>query len=379
MLIPYGNCLQTTLPKGFTFYSIELSPDGKLYAVSADHFVQIWYAGSELVLLCQHKIQRGDLSSSKQNRRVQIVWKYDSSQIAAICGEGLITLFNVSYEECVFSSDHSVTNTICLPSCSLGINRVCNLSEYGAPLCACPLEMGFLIGTDQGNLVEVEWSGISRGYPIVAPIMIYLPDLSKDLPSLPEILSVDYNTTLKVISVVLNSGCCVLFHIVYNNRINFTGGFVVNAEHCTCARMGSFSHYLAIGHSSGNITVHRLQWVNDSLMPCPELTYDIHRYDDLYPPPTDSYQTVITSLAWNWENDHLAVGYGDRCVAVWNIQENPIYWYSWKRSLPSIEANGCCFSAMGDSLLFTGGASGEADYTLLDQHFLLTRNSLVCE
>lgn len=378
MLIPYGKSVQTNIPTGFTFFSIELSPDGKLYAISTDSHVQIWSAGPDLFLLCQLKIQRSDTLKQEQNRHVQLVWKYDSSQIAVICGEGIINIVNVDYEECFYEKEDSFSTTAFLPSCKLGVALVRNISEYGMPLCSCPIEMGFLIGTAQGNLVEVEWSGISRGYPIAAPIMIYLPDLSKDLPADLQVLSVDYNSTLKVISLVFNTGYCILLHITYSNRINFTGGFVVNAEHCTCACMGNYSHLLAIGHASGAISVHRLQWVNDSLMPRSELTFDIHQYDDLYPPPVEPYQTRITALAWNWENDHLAVGYGDRCLAVWNLQENPIFWYAWKHHQFACQVRCCCFSAMGDGLVFSAGADHEEENRLLYQHFVLTKTTQIC-
>ena len=50
-------------------------------------------------------------------------------------------------------------------------------------------------------------------------------------------------------------------------------------------------------------------------------------------------------MEWTRENDHLAVVYTGRCLAVWNPQETII----WLKSLP----RGCCqWSATGDSLLF---------------------------
>ena len=206
-------------------------------------------------------------------------------------------------------------------------------------------------------------------------------EVAKDLSTTCQIHSVDYNSTLKVMSVVIDSGSCILFHIAYTNRINFTGGFVVNAEHCVCACMGSFSHLLAIAHQSGEISIHRLSWVNDSLMPRPEYHFNIHRYDDLYPPPIDNYHTQITCLAWNWENDHLAVGYADRCLAVWNLQENPIFWYSWKHHDSSIQIQSCCFSAMGDCILFNGGyvENTTISNTLLTQQFLITKPTQICK
>ena len=382
MIIPFGNYSQSRVPKGFSFFSIEISPDGKLYAISTRDYVQIWSAGAEFILLSQIKIQKGNDEEGNQNQRVLVVWKHDSSQIAVICENGVINILNVDFEECYFEKEDSLTDRNLIPCCKVGVAVVKNLSEYGQPLCSCSLELGFLLGTAQGHLVEVEWSGVSRGYPIVAPIMIYLPDLSKDVSSEPSILSVGYNSTLKVISVVLNSGCCILFHIAYNNRINFTGGFVVNTEHCTSACMGTFSHLLAIAHQSGIITVHRLQWINDSLMPRPVFTFDIHHYDDLYPPPmyAEPYATRITAMAWNWENDHLAVGYGDRCLAVWNFQETPIYWYSWKHQQASFDVCCCCFSAMGDCVVFNGGVQeeDEGQNSIITQHFLITKSIQVC-
>ena len=146
--------------------------------------------------------------------------------------------------------------------------------------------------------------------------------------------------------------------------------------------MGNYSHLLAIADKSGVITVHRLQWVNESLMPRPVLTFDIHHYDDLYPAPMycDPYQTRVTAMAWNWENDHLAVGYGDRCFAVWNFQENPIFWYSWKHSQASYDVRCCCFTSMGDAVIFNGGVQEEKGLreTLITQYFLLSKNTQIC-
>ena len=381
MLIPFGNCIGLNSSKGHTFSSIKLSPDGRLYAVATEKWIQIWSAGPEILLLCQSKLQNTDLNQDEPFQQVQLVWKYDSLQLAAISNNGIINIFNIDYEDCYYEKEDAYPSIAYLPSCKMGITVVRNLSEFGYPLSSCSLEKGFVIGTSTGNLVEVEWNGISRGYPIVAPIMIYLPELAKDLSRTCQIHSVDYNSTLKVISIVIDSGSCILFHITYTNRINFTGGFIVNAEHCVCACMGSFSHLLAIAHESGEISIHRLSWVNDSLMPRPEYHFNIHRYDDLYPPPIDNYHTQITCLAWNWENDHLAVGYADRCLAVWNLQENPIFWYSWKHHDSSIQIQSCCFSAMGDCILFNGGYVEKTTIsnTLLTQQFLITKPTQICK
>ena len=64
MLIPFGNCIGLNSSKGYTFSSIKLSPDGRLYAVATEKWIQIWSAGPEIMLLCQLKLQNTD---SKQD------------------------------------------------------------------------------------------------------------------------------------------------------------------------------------------------------------------------------------------------------------------------------------------------------------------------
>lgn len=369
MLIPYGQKISVDPGKDSTLCAIELSPDGKLYAIATANSIQLWSAGPSLFLLAERAVQRSSNATAQQLRQILLVWREDCSSLAVVCGEGIVEIFAVEYEESLFELDSSTESTAYFPTCSIHVTCLKIIDEFGCPLCVDSLQSSILLGTDQGILVEMEWDGTSRGYPITAPIMIYLPEVGRDLPSSLQITSINYSSSLRIIVLVLSNGMCILFHILYTNRIHFNNGFVLQPRDCIRSVLGRYNHLLATVQKDGSILVYRLQWVNDSLLPKEELTFNIAVYDHLYPPSTDTPSTAITALTWNWENDHLAVIYEDRGLVVWNAQESPIYWYAYTEPLYC-----CCFSAIGDALLFPG-----RDHELLCQSFLLTNNAVVCK
>ena len=201
MLIPFESGTHLRVPPGTDVVSMELSPDGKLYAVASPSFLQIWSACSELILLNQVSLQRSDSASAEQLRRVFVVWRSNSRQLAVVCGEGIVLEWDVEYEEYMFEQHHKNDTSIYLPSCKLTALPKRNVDEYGEPLCVSSTPNSILLGTAAGNLVEIEWSGISRGYPISAPIMIFLPEVSKVLPDVFGLSSIDYDPYLKLLAV----------------------------------------------------------------------------------------------------------------------------------------------------------------------------------
>lgn len=371
MLIPYEKSIQLTSIKDSDVCAIELSPDGKLFAVATTDYLQIWSAGPNLFLLAQLRIQRASNRPSHLIRKVMLVWSSNCGNLAVVCGEGIVEIFKMGYEEGLFELDATTNRTAYIPSCTLHSICIKNVEEFGLPLCVDSLPAGILLGTDQGNLVEMEWNGISRGYPITAPIMIYLPELGRDLPPSLQIISLNHSATLSVIILVLSSGTCLLFHVSYTNRIHFNNSIVLQSQGCVRCCLGGYTHLLALAESDGCITVYRLQWMNDSLNPVELFAFSIATYNHLYLPPSETFVDEVTCLAWNWENDHLAVGYRSRGVAVWNLQNTPVFWHAvTKEETPSC----VCFSAIGDALLFAGH-----DGHLFSQRFLLTNNVLFCK
>ena len=330
---------------------MELSPDGKLYAVASTSYLQIWSACAEIVLLNQVSLQRSDSVSDEQLRRVFVAWRSDRRQLAVVCGEGIVLMWNVEYEEYMFERHHKSDTTIYLPSCKLTALPKRNVDEYGEPLSVSSTPNSLLLGTATGNLVEIEWNGISRGYPISAPIMIFLPEVSKVLPDVFGLNSIDYDPYLKLLAVVLDSRLTLLFRISYEKRIYFEGCFDLHISNATRLRMGTRSHILAIAQTNSDVCVFGFHWANDSFLPEKMYEFSMSRYDTLYFPP-ENWVPEVSLLSWNCENDHLAVGYGSRGFAVWNFQESPIFWYTEKSA--AYCARCACFSFLGDVCLLNG-------------------------
>lgn len=351
MLIPFESGTHLRVPPGTDVVSMELSPDGKLYAVASPSFLQIWSACSELILLNQVSLQRSDSASAEQLRRVFVVWRSNSLQLAVVCGEGIVLEWDVEYEEYMFEQHHKNDTSIYLPSCKLTALPKRNVDEYGEPLCVSSTPNSILLGTAAGNLVEIEWSGISRGYPISAPIMIFLPEVSKVLPDVFGLSSIDYDPYLKLLAVVLDSRLTLLFRISYEKRIYFEGCFDLHISNASRLRMGTRSHILAIAKTDSDVSVFGFHWTNESVLPEKVCDFSLSRYDTLYFPP-ENWVPEVTHLSWNEENDHLAVSYGARGFAVWNFQESPIFWYTEKDA--SYCAQCSCFSPLGDVCLLNG-------------------------
>lgn len=363
MLIPCGDSVELRTPPGSVYCSMQLSPDGKVYAIATTKFIQIWSAGPETILLSQRELRRTSDLAEDVLKRIFIVWNGDSSQFAVVCGEGIIVLFTITYLESLFSLDSGFQRLAYVPSCDLQAGSVYNIEEYGFPLCVSTMESSIILGTDTGNLVEVEWNGICRGYPIAVPIMIHLPEISKDLPSSLQIISLDYDILLNVLVLVLNNGSCILFHVTFQSRIHFSGAHMILQREATHVCIGSFSHMLAISQSTGSILVYRLCWKNESLVPSRCFEFDIHQYDDLYPTDVGNVNE-ISSMSWNWEDNHLAVCYTNRCIVIWNLQESIIWWQS--------HTNTCCeWSVRGDEFIYGSNS-------LYTQSFLLTVDVNVC-
>ena len=363
MLIPCGDSIELRTPSDSVYCSMQLSPDGKVYAIATTKFIQIWSAGPETLLLSQRELHRAAGLAEDVMKRVFVVWKGDSSQFAVVCGEGIIILFTITYLESLFSLDSGSQRLTYVPSCDLQPGSIYNVEEYGFPLCVSTMESNLILGTDSGNLVEVEWNGVCRGYPIAVPIMIHLPEITKDLSSSLQIVSLDYDVILSVLVLVLNNGSCILFHINFQSRIYFSGAHMILQQGATHVSIGSYSHMIAISQSTGSIMVYRLCWKNESLVPSHCFEFNIHHYDDLYP-TSDPSHSIITSMVWNWENNHLCVCYQDRCLVIWNLQESIIWWHSTIRA---------CYewSARGDELIY-------GDTRLCTQLFLITQDVNIC-
>lgn len=369
MLIPFESGTHLRVPPGSDVVSMELSPDGKLYAIASSSFLQIWSACAELVLLNQVSLQRSESASNEQLRRVFVVWRSDSHQLAVVCGEGIVLVWDVEYEEYMFEQNHKSDTTIYLPNCKLSALPKRNVDEYGEPLSVSSTPNSILLGTASGNLVEIEWSGISRGYPISAPIMIFLPEVSKVLPDVFGLSSIDYDSYLKLLAVVLDNRLTLLFRISYEKRIYFEGCFDLHIPNGSLLRMGTRSHFLAIAQTDSNVSVFGFHWANESFLPEKVCDFSLTRYDSLYLPP-DAWVPEVSHLSWNSENDHLAVSYGSRGFAVWNFQESPIFWYTEKSE--SYRANCSCFSPLGDVCLLNGV------HKIVAQSFLRSNDVVSC-
>ena len=342
MLIPFGDSISLKCPLHSRYCAMELSPDGNLFTVVTTQNIQIWSAGPDTILLSQNRIERSSELSEDQLYRIFVVWKEDSSRFAVICGEGVVATFSLEYVESLYEINPTAHSTAYIPRCQMRILSIMNIDEYGLPLAVCSLESNFVIGTDTGNLIESDWNGSCRGYPVAAPLMIHLPEISKDLPSTFQVVSMDYDSHLGVLILALSNGLCILFRVSFQDRIHFSNAHLIAESGVVSVRVGSIAHVLAVAHSDCSISVFRLSWQNESLQPVKCFEFDIRQFDDLYPP---SDPARVTSMEWTRENDHLAVVYTGRCLAVWNPQETII----WLKSLP----RGCCqWSATGDSLLF---------------------------
>ena len=342
MLIPFGDSISLKCPPQSHYCAMELSPDGNLFAVVTTQNIQIWSAGPDTILLSQNRIERNPELPEDLLYRIFVVWREDSSRFAVICGEGVVATFTLEYVESLFEVNPTTHSTAYIPRCQTDILSVMNIDEYGLPLSVCSLESNFVIGTNTGNLIESDWNGSCRGYPVAAPLMIHLPEISKDLPPTFQVVSMDYDSHLGVLVLALDNGLCVLFRVSFQERIHFASAHLIAESGVVCVRVGSIAHVLAIARSDCSISVFRLSWQNESLQPVQCFEFDIRRLDDLYPPSGPAH---VTSMAWTRENDHLAVVYAGRCFAVWNQQEAVI----WLKTL----ARGCCqWSATGDSLLF---------------------------
>lgn len=369
MLIPFESGVQLRVPSESNFFSSELSPDGKLYAVASSYFLQIWSAGPELILLNQVPLQRAETVSADQLCRVFVVWESHSRRLAVVCGEGIVFLWEVDYKEYLYELNPKKSKTVYLPSCKLLALPRRVLDEYGDPLCVSSTPNSLLLGTATGNLVEIEWSGTARGYPISAPIKIFLPEVSRDLPETFKLCSIDYDPLLSILAAVVESGLTLLFRISYENRIYFNGCFDIHVANGRCLRMATRSHLLALAKADASVAVYSLQWANESLLPQTVFGFDVARYDELYPPP-EQWTAAVTAMNWNRDNDHLAVCYGSRGLAVWNFQEGPVFWYSERSD--AYCANCCCFSSLGDFCLFNG------ERKLVGQSFLRTNTVVSC-
>ena len=155
MLIPCGDSVELRTPPGSIYCSMQLSPDGKVYAIATTKFIQIWSAGPETILLSQRELRRASNLAEDVLKRIFIVWNGDSSQFAVVCGEGVIVLFTITYLESLFSLDSGLQRLAYVPSCDLQAGSVYNIEEYGFPLCVSTMESSIILGTDTGNTIFI--------------------------------------------------------------------------------------------------------------------------------------------------------------------------------------------------------------------------------
>ena len=371
MLIPAGESVSLRSSPDSTFCDMKLSPNGKVIAAVTTRNIQLWSAGPQPILLAQNYIERSSSMTEDLLKRMFIVWNQDGTKFAIVSGEGMIVIISVEYLEIRYGDDIEGNQIVFIPSCKIKSSLIVDHSENGCPLSVCSMDTSLLYGTDLGYLVNVDWDGKAQGYPINCPINIHLHEIHSELPEKLQICSLDYNPYIQSLAVVLNNGMCFLFGLEQQKRIYFTSAHVLLHEGVSIVRFGSECNILAIGHVDGSISIYRLKWANESLIPNCCYKFDVHRFNDLYPPPysmvssspSASVPTVITSLTWNRQNDHLAVCYAGRSLCVWNFQEIPIWWNSVKEA--------CCVWSVGGDMLFYGGRS------LFYQSFFITDNIIL--
>ena len=74
MLIPCGDSIELRTPSDSVYCSMQLSPDGKVYAIATTKFIQIWSAGPETLLLSQRELHRAAGLAEDVMKRVFVVF-----------------------------------------------------------------------------------------------------------------------------------------------------------------------------------------------------------------------------------------------------------------------------------------------------------------
>ena len=395
MILPYGTSIKLECHRNSDIHSIDLSPDGRLFALVTTRALQVWSVGPSPVLLSSIPQKRPAACNKSLLRRETVFWSPDGSMICVVRGEGVAEFFRVTHGVRQLNTSYEEDDgPLEFPYCTIEALQRIPIESCGLPTSAARGNNCLFIGTDSGYIHQLLWHGVintlslSTFFSSNPPLMTSGPLLSGQI-----VMSLDYNEKAGYMAVVLGNGSCLLLlpPMDLSTPLAFSDCLVVQEENASLCSIGRYRDIVAVANRNSTISCYDIliednKWsVNHA--------YDLSLKE--YSGVNDEILLGVEVLRWSEHNDALAVGYNRRGLVVWNPQNTPVFMHmeSMEEEVdvssnqkPGVHA--LCWSRYSDLLLYgcpseqvwkeNGVTSLSWDGQLYAQPFVVCDNCCIC-